>query len=474
MAVPLTIKTTQQTSISTDLSAERLVNCFPRINGENAVAPLGLIGSHGYTEFGNAGAGSVVRGARATEDGTLGFVVTSNKLYTVSTSGTHTERGTLSTSTGNVSIAVGEDYAMIVDGTAGYSYNINTTTFATIADAQFLSNPTVCVHQDGYFITIGTSGGAYKLALSDLDDPTSWTTTNQTEAESTPDGLVSVISINRETFALGATTCEIYINTGKSGFPFSRQTSREFGCAAAFTPVDVDGACYWLGRTRRCKAMLLRAFGGNIEVVPNEDMNRLFQSLTTVSDAFAYAYTDAGQTFYEITFPTENQTWVYCINTNHFFKKQQNNGDRFVGSCYMFLNNKHIVGSRSNNKLFEMSLSVFTEDTGGSAIKRIITLPTIYDSYNWVGISNLIVNMDTSSFSTPRTLTLETSENGGDSFRTAQTWSVQQNVDYAQFDGISAAKRLTLKLTFDATNEFVLLNIMADVFSYGNVMESAQ
>ena len=65
------------------------------------------------------------------------YAVGANKFYSINTSGTATERGTLNTSSGIVRWAMIDDQIMLVDGTNGYNYIISTTTFAEISDADY-------------------------------------------------------------------------------------------------------------------------------------------------------------------------------------------------------------------------------------------------------------------------------------------------------------------------------------------------
>lgn len=469
MAIPLTLTSKQETSISVDVSTERLVNCFVTNREGPGVTEFALIGSHGYVQLGNLTANTslTVRGAIANEASTAGYIVVGNTFYTVSSGGVRTNRGTLNTSTGYVDMVIGREHVFLVDGTDGYTYEIaNTSSFTTISDPQFPDSPTRVTFLDNYYITIGQVSGNSVFALSDLNDPNSWTVTLQYEAESTPDNLVSCMAFNQELWTWGSTTCEVFINNGDATDPITRTNVVAFGSAAANSHSVIDGWCYWLGRTKKAKALFMRASGSTLEVIPNEDMNRLVQSFATVSDAYAYSYTDGGQSFYEITFPTVNQTWVYCISTDSFFKKEQNNGDRFIASCYMFLNNKHIIGSRSSDLLYDMRLDLYTED-GGSAIKRIITTPTFYSENKWLQICLLRCLMDSSSFSVAQTLSLAISRDGGDNYANTTTNTVTANRDYAQFSRLSSGKRLTLKFTFDAAYEFVFLNAMAYVRSRG-------
>lgn len=111
-----------QASKSPYVTSKALVNmyCEPRPRGEkSAMVAYRTPGLSVFTEV----AGSVVgRGALSFEKTDLAFEVVGNVLYQIDGSGTATNLGLLSTSTGRVSMADNGTQIMIVDGTYGYIY----------------------------------------------------------------------------------------------------------------------------------------------------------------------------------------------------------------------------------------------------------------------------------------------------------------------------------------------------------------
>jgi hypothetical protein len=79
-------------------------------------------------------------------------------LWQVDNAGVTTNRGTLNTTTGKVSMAENGTQIVIVDGTNGYVYNMSTLAFAQIVDADFPNGAATVCWIDGYFLVEGTSG----------------------------------------------------------------------------------------------------------------------------------------------------------------------------------------------------------------------------------------------------------------------------------------------------------------------------
>ncbi len=468
MAIPVTLSTGDATQVSNDVSSELLINCYPILKKNNQVSNMTIAGSHGYFLFGTNTSGTEYRASKANDDGTAGYVLIDTKFYSVSTAGVLTERGTLATSTGRGYIAVGNSQVVVVDGNKGYYYVPATTTFAEITDAQFPTNPTIVSYQDGYFTVVGIVSANSVIALSDLNDAINWTVLNQLVPSGFPSTLVSFVIVNNYLWLLGSSFAEARVNTGIAGdFPYSKINFEEYGCAATHSVASIGGYGYWLARTRQGKAFLVRANSSSVSIIDNETMASVFDSFTTVSDAWAYTYREKGQEFYELSFPTANQTWVYCITSNFWFKKMQADGTRFIANAYMFLNGKHIIGSRTSGAMYHMATTYYTEN-GGSNIKRTLVFPTLYSEDKTLQISLMRCIVDSSTYYKDGELfSLDVSYDGGDNYEAIMTDTVLPNTDYAMFSNLSAGRRITPRLIFDTNKRFYLINCMIQMLVRG-------
>ena len=239
--------------ISTNVNAQICRNFYVEIDPTDTTKKY-LIGTPGLL-LKQTLATSPVRGLHAF-NGVL-YAVAGSKLYELSTSFVATEKGTLSTSTGIVSMADngvtpgGGNQLIIVDGTSGYTYNVNTTTFAEIADADFPDGATFVTFQDGYFVVnLPTSGRIY---ISGLYDGTSWAALDFATAEGSPDKLLRVINESRNLWLIGERTSEVWANTGQADFPFERYQGgfTEYGTVSGATVCKFDNSLIWLGRNDR-------------------------------------------------------------------------------------------------------------------------------------------------------------------------------------------------------------------------------
>lgn len=468
MAQILVTQTKDSPYISTDLAADKLINLYPTIRRESMQSPLPLLPAPGHTQFASQGGASAVRGCDGFPEDSVSYWVIDNKAYTLSTGGTLTEIGTLTASSGRVFVAIGETYGMILDpaDSKGYTFTRASpaASFAAIADAQFtaLDTFTGLQHIDGYFVITAneTASGISTFALSDLDNPTSWTTSLQGSAEAVPDALNGLAICNRSWFFFGTITTEVYANTGKSGLPISRQAYRDIGCAAKFSIVNVDGVAYFLARSRTNKAFFARTNGYDIAPIGNEDLDA-FLHANTVSDCIAHAVSLAGQVFIYFSFPTANKTIVFCPKTEFFFEAQDASANRHISSCALSFNNKVYIGSRSSGQIFEIDTDIYTEN--GTNMVRTIILPTIFSNNAYISIAQLIAYLNSNDFSTTQTISASASYDGGNNYNTVLTDTVTADVDYAVWYQLTAAKRVTIKITYTGSKRFEINNIIANM-----------
>jgi hypothetical protein len=367
---------------SPNISLERSVNFYVEGNPPGSKAPEALIGTPGTALWATVGTG-VIRGTHVF-NGVM-FVVSGNKLYSVTTAGVATELGTLSTSTGPVSMqnnglvvaGIGGNQLIVVDGTDGYIYNVSTAVFSTITSAGFPADPVMVEYVDGYFIAIGSGKMAY--AVSNLYDGSTWNALATASILASPEGVQAVISNHQQLWFIKQETSEVWYNAGtptSQGSPFSRIPGSilDLGTPAPWSVVRGDGGIFMLGNMRvggvAGLAGVMKIDGFVPKIISTTAINYQIQRLSTVSDAFGWCYTDEGHTFYVLTFPTANWTIVFDTATQQWHERSLYiTGDPFtvnrhVGNSYEYFNGKHLIGDyQANGKIYHMD-SGYYDDNG--------------------------------------------------------------------------------------------------------------
>lgn len=133
-----------------------------------------------------------------------------------------------------------------------------------------------------------------------------------------PDNLRSLIVNRHEILLLGMFKSEIWYDAGNPQFPFAELpgASIEHGVEAKYSLATADIATYWLGRDLQSgrQGMVFRQRGYETKRISNHALEYQMQQLaktTPLSDAVGFTYQQGGHVFYELSFPSGNQTWVF-------------------------------------------------------------------------------------------------------------------------------------------------------------------
>ena len=357
---------------SKNLNAQVCQNLYPVIDQEAGKHIVALFGTPGLVQFSNPGYSAAVRGLSVM--GSYLYAVIGNRLYRITTAGAATQMtGTLSTSSGPVSMEGDEVYLMIVDGSNGYT--LSGTTLSTISDTDFPSNPTKVIYQDTFWlVAVEGSDTFYKSAAN---DPTSWAALDYASAEGKPDNLRTVVSFLRKIWMLGINTTEIFYNSGDATFPYERYsgTFSEIGCGAAASPAIVNNKLLWLGDDHH----VYRNEGFSPVRVSPYQIAYQIQTLTKKDDAIGFGYSQEGHDFYVLTFPTDGKTLVYDLSTQLWHTRASSNYDnRHPANCYAYFDGKHIVGHYNNGKLLYYDLSTYTDD--GEVLRAVRRAKSVHQN----------------------------------------------------------------------------------------------
>jgi len=193
-----------------------------------------------------------------------------------------------------------------------------TTSFVAVSNAGVMVSPdgsnefpaaTDCVFFDGYFIVSVKDSG--RIQLSGLYDAYTWDSLDFATAEASPDALVGVGTTRQNIWLFGEYSTEVYYNSGNLDFPFQRVPGAilDLGCGSLTSVTEIEGVLYWLSN----KKTIVRNSGYSFETISTPSINYQMSTYSTVEDAVAYTYSLEGRTFYVISFPTADKTWVVNV-----------------------------------------------------------------------------------------------------------------------------------------------------------------
>lgn len=450
MKIGIVGPTNQQRSLPLD--AQRTVNLFP-VFDEQGKEVAALYGSPGLEGFAECGDGPV-RGGFSSTNGRA-FFVSGNTLYEVDSGGVETSRGTLNTSSGNLTFDENATQLFICDGDDGYILTYSSNVFAAIADGNFPSAGTV-TYISTYFIVNSNDTGRYYISAS--NDGTSWDALDFANAEGSPDRLLRVLRAIGYLFLFGTKTTEIHEHTGNEAFPFQKIPGAEMsvGIMSAHTAVEHGGSVYWVGEDNDGNGIVYRANGFRPERVSTEAIELIIARATDKANIKAFSYQKDGHDFLIITGGGLETSLVYDVTTNLWHERAYlNNEGEFeahLASCIVFAHNKHLAGDRRNGNIYEMDMDIYSDNGDEIARDRIYT--HISNEGERVRYNSLEIGFETgvglqSGQGSDPVCSLRISKDGGRTYGPSYTASIGAVGEYNKkvaFRRIGIAEQLTFWL----------------------------
>ena len=139
----------------------------------------------------------------------------------------------------------------------------------------------------------------------------------------------------------------------------------------------MDKTVFWLGDDR----IVYLASSYNPQRVSTHAIEQAVQGYSTVSDAFAFSYTEEGHKFYVLTFPSESVTWCYDMATQSWHEREhyawdkvnQKMGIRHRANSYSYFNGYHVIGDYSDGILYALDRDSYVDGTSASAGTDLVT-----------------------------------------------------------------------------------------------------
>jgi hypothetical protein len=337
-----------------------MVNLFPEAVPDGGKEPGFLNRAPGLRLLANMGDGPI-RGLW--QFGGYGYVVSGEVLYRVDSIWRVFPIGTVSGSSGPVSMSDNGTQLFIACNGPSFIYNSLTLDFKQITDPDFPGAVTVG-YINGYFVF--NEPNSQRIWITTLLDGTSIDPLDFASAEGSPDGLVSLIVDHREIWLFGTNSVEVWYDAGTSPFPLVpvQGAFNEVGCIAAFSVAKLDNGLFWLGADARGKGIVYRANGYAAERISTHAVEWQIQEYGNLSDALAYTYQQDGHSFYVLIFPSANTTWVFDVATALWHERAAFiNGSftRHRANCQMAFSGEIVVGDHELGNIYAFDLEVFSD-----------------------------------------------------------------------------------------------------------------
>jgi hypothetical protein len=348
---------------STNAADNRMINLFPEIIPEGGKEPAFLNRAPGLSLVTTVGTGPI-RGML--ESGQWLYVVSGSELYKVSQTYAATLIGSIGPNSGPVSMAFNGTQLFVANNGPSFVYNSIDNTY--VQNSTFPRAQTV-TFINGYFIFNEPNSQRYWVTES--YDGTTLEGTSVANAEGSPDGIVSLIADHNELWIFGGNSVEVWYDAGlpPPGVPFQRINGafNEIGCVATYSVAKLDNSLFWLGADARGQGIVYRANGYTGARVSTHAVEYAIAQYGTISDAIAYTYQQEGHTFYVLTFPSANATWVYDAATQAWHERGSWANDQFIrhrSNCRAVFNSEVLVGDFENGNIYAFDLDVYSDNGG--------------------------------------------------------------------------------------------------------------
>lgn len=353
--------------------AQRTVNLYPVADQQGGAEASALYGTPGLSIFTTAGTGPVRGNFAAAND--RAFAVSGSILYEILSNGTVSNRGSLNTSSGTVTIAENGFQLGICDGDKVYMFTYATNIFTLVTDTDLPSVGGIDFI-DGYFVVNQNNSG--KFFISAINDGTMWDPLDFATAESSPDKLNRAVNFLGQLGLYGSKSLEIWRDSGAALFPFTRISgAATIGTIAPNTVLSIDTSYYWVGSNDEGTGIVYTAQGFQPKRISTSPIEEILQAVTQPELLYSWHYQQDGHVFYIISGADLETSLVYDLSTELWHERAYLNveGDyeQHLGSCCMFAFGKHLVGSRRDGQIYTLSQDFY--DDAGDALqwKRVYT-----------------------------------------------------------------------------------------------------
>lgn len=386
---------------SSRIDSETALNMYPELTGGAGVTPktpLAMYPTPGTKTFAATG-GQPVRDLFS-EDGRL-WAISGGDIYEVIASGASTFIGSMVTNTFPTKMAIngsGGHQLLSMSGGLLYCFDTNSGVFTQVTDGDLPSNIVALAFSDGYFLV--ASYKSRSIAYSALFDGTAWDGASVFEKSQTTDNIRTMLVKHKEISLIGSKTTEMWTNTGDALVTFApiQGVLIEHGIGPVQTAATLKDTLCWIAQDADGAGIAVYAQGYTPTRFSTHAVEQRWAQYEYIDDAYAWTYQKKGHWFYVVSFPTPKETWVYDLTTNQwheraFLNPMTGEPEHHLGTCHAFAFGKHLVGSRLDGTIYELS-DTFRYDADTNPIRRVRRAPHVFSAQRDITINRFSVQVD--------------------------------------------------------------------------------
>lgn len=390
--IPLMGPTYQGRADSVD--SERCINMYPEVAGSpNAKVPAILMPTPGLSMFSaQSGFAGGIRALYAASNGRV-FACAQDSVFEVLTTGARVTIGSIGSQSGRVRMADNGLELIVADGGSGrgYTYGFTSLVFAQVTDPAYPGGDTI-EFLDQMFVQ--ARPGTQEIYNSGLRDGQTWNGLSFATAEGFPDDVIGLIANNREIWAFGVSSTEVFADSGDSTQPLQRITGAvtEIGLSAKDSVQKLGGSVYWLGADKSGGLAVWRSQGLIPQQISNPSIAYLIARDVDPTAATSWVYTEEGHQFYGLNLT--DTTLVYDVSTGMWHERRSWDAStglwsRHLADHVVYAFGRVLVGASDSDAIYRWDLGIYTDD--GRPLRRERRFPPLTQFrkrsiHNWIEV----------------------------------------------------------------------------------------
>lgn len=220
---------------------------------------------------------------------------------------------------------------VIADGNTLYSVNMDTSAFSSLGNTA-PQRPVTLAYLDARVFMSGTvlndGKPSQRVYWSAINHPEQWDQLDFVSAATRGDPVLAVAVVGNTLWMVGSDTFEIWQTTSSSGTLYTpiRRVNGVAGGVGTLTGKSVStvaSSVFFLGGGSTGRLHIYQGeANGSISVISTDAMSQEFAMYSTMEDARGFCWSDDGQSYYALEFPTMDVTWVYNVGQKCWHKRQ--------------------------------------------------------------------------------------------------------------------------------------------------------
>ncbi len=371
---------------------ETVFNCFMETDKSGEFKRL--VRAAGLKAFTAAGQGPI-RGEKFIRDQL--FFVSGSEFFRTDLDGNVTKIGDIDNETTLVDIETnGSDagQVIVISRGNGWALEADGTTFGLITDPDFDPDRTVAFLAGRVWLNNPDSN---RFFASEVGDLTAYNSIDSALANDSTDPIVVMRAVRSNLVIMGSQSIETW-QLVNAAFPVRRVVgaTKDRGVLSPESVAQFEDMLFFLADD-----LTVRMYaGGQLPEISDLALNLAIRGDGTLNnpgyerlDLAEGAFIEDNQhKFYVLTFPFDDETWLYDLNTGVWHRRSSEFTGRWRGRTAELFGNRRIIGDFQSNRLLELDESIHNE-VGDIQAMQLVT-PAVVSHTGNLFISDIEVYME--------------------------------------------------------------------------------